>query len=152
MRPYEDLVPPWPDEAGTSASVLAFICCVVGVTVGYFLPFSTNNRRNKFGIGLVLLAMCLLVLYLYLMSQRIVSTSQPVGDSEVVRRLVVGTEVQNYADKQKSADELIRLYGLDASAWTAQSVTNDGNFRGLLGDVANLDNITSDSNSRKMIS
>lgn len=121
---FTALVPPWPDEAGVSASALAVVSCVVGVTIGYFLPFSTENRRKLFGIVLVLLAMCLLLFYLYSVSLRIVPFSQPVGDSEVVRRVVVGTEVMNADDAKKSAKELIELYGIDASAWTLQSVTN----------------------------
>ena len=121
---FSALVPPWPDEAGISASALAVVSCVVGVTIGYFLPFSTKDRRKMFGIVLVLFATCLILFYMYSVSLRIVSFSQPVGDSEVVRRVVVGTEVRNKEDAKKTADELIQLYGANASAWTLQSVTN----------------------------
>jgi hypothetical protein len=122
---FTPLVPPWPDEAGVSASALAVVSCVVGVTIGYFLPFSSNEKRKIFGIVLLLLSMCLLLSYLYSMSLRIVSFTQQVGGSEVVRRVVVGTVVLDNANAKKPPKELIELYGIDPSAsWTLRSVSN----------------------------
>jgi hypothetical protein len=118
------LVPPWPDESGTSATATAAMGCVLGVTLGYYLPVASKRWRRVLGVLGVCLALALLIAYIYLLGIRTVSVPQTVEGHSVLRRVVVGTAVRDPADFEKTPAELVLLYGFGGEAWTPRSLAN----------------------------
>jgi hypothetical protein len=118
------LVPPWPDEAGVAASSLAVVGCLVGIALGFFARPRDKVKAQVFGVTVLASAILMLPVYLYLLSWRVVDFHETVGNEEIVRRVVVGTELVNAAERHRSPVDLVKLYGIDGSAWTHQSLTN----------------------------
>ena len=119
---FTPLVPPWPDEGGAGASCLAVAACVIGIVASYQCRRLNQKRRSALGIGALVLGALLLVAYVALAGTRVASLVQSVQGVEVTRRVVVGTQLRNPADADKTPGQLLALYGLDAGAWTADSV------------------------------
>ena len=119
---FTPLVPPWPDEGGAGASCLAVAACVIGIVLSYQCKRFNQKRRSLLGSTALVLGAILLVVYVALAGSRVATLVQSVQGMEVTRRVVVGTQLRNPADAGKTAGELLALYGLDAGAWTAESV------------------------------
>jgi hypothetical protein len=120
---FTPLVPPWPDEAGIGASMLAVVACLLGVSVGFFAS-RKPSAAAVLGVSGLVVSFILLMSYLYLLSWRVVIFHEPVGNTEIAHRIVVGTETVNPEDSRKDPIILIDLYGVNAGAWTNRSVTN----------------------------
>jgi hypothetical protein len=121
---FSALVPPWPDEAGVGASSLAVVACVVGIILGFFAKPRSESRSRIIGVTVLMDAVIVLLIYLYLLSWRVVDFHETVGNEEIVRRIVVGTELANTSEHHQAPLDLIKLYGIDGSAWTHRSLTN----------------------------
>jgi hypothetical protein len=121
---FSALVPPWPDEAGVGASSLAAVGCLVGIALGFFARPRDRGKARIFGATVLAGAIIMLPVYLYSLSWRVVEFHETVGNEEIVRRIVVGTELANKDEHHQAPLDLIKLYGPDGSAWTHQSLTN----------------------------
>ena len=119
---FTPLVPPWPDERGSGASALAIAACVIGIVISYQCGGATARMRGRLAIAAMSVATLLIFAYVYLTAARVASLVQPVQGVEVTRRVVVGTTLRNPADADKTPEQLLELYGLDGSAWTASSL------------------------------
>lgn len=119
---FTPLVPPWPDEGGAGASCLAVAACVIGIGLSYQARRLNQRRRGVLAVAALIAGAVLLVVYVALASTRVASVVQSVQGVEVARRVVVGTRVRNPADADKTPEQLLVLYGLDASAWTQPSL------------------------------
>lgn len=120
--PFLDLAPPWPDAK--RAIAIGIVACIVGISVGYFIPFRSQRSERKAAIVWFTLTLILLLTYFYVSSLRVFEYEQMVDNERVIRRIVVGTELQNPADRNKRTFELIELYGVADTAWTHRSLTN----------------------------
>lgn len=120
---FTPLVPPWPDEGGAGASCLAVAACVIGIVLSYQCKRLNQKRRGLLGGAALVLGAILLVAYVALASTRVATLMQAVDGKEVTRRAVVGTRLRHPADADKTAGQLLELYGLDGGAWTEDSVT-----------------------------
>jgi hypothetical protein len=121
---FTPLVPPWPDQAGVGATLLAALACFVGVALGFYAPTSSTRARRRWGVISLLLASAILLVYLHLLSLRVVDFNQVIGDEQVTQRILIGTQTVNKDDANRSPAELIELYGVDGRAWTHRSLSN----------------------------
>lgn len=121
--PFLDLAPPWPSEK--RATVIAVVACLAGIAIGYSVSFRSQRRERYVAIWTLALALILLIAYFYISSLRVFEYEQIVEGNRIVRRVIVGTELQRpEIDRNRRTFELIELYGFDGSAWTDTSVTN----------------------------
>ena len=120
---FSQIVPPWPDEDGLGASAFAVLCCVIGLTLGFYIEFASQRKQRLVGIILVAVAFPLILTYGWLHSSSIVVLPQLIQSEQTLRRIVIGGEVRNSVDKSVAPEKLIERYGLDGTAWTRESLS-----------------------------
>lgn len=121
---FTSIVPPWPDESGAGATSLAFLACIIGITLGFFAESRSSRLRRRWGCGCLGLAMVLLVVYLYLLSSRVANFYELVDGRELVRRVIIGTQTVHLEDAAKQPGDILNFYGPHAYGWTHQSVVD----------------------------
>jgi hypothetical protein len=115
--------PPWPDRPSTITGI-ATLFCVLAAIIARVVELRRPVLRRA-GVALLAGGAVLCVLYLIFFSLSVYTATQRVNGTDVLRRWVIGTELQpQFRDLNVPIGELLARGGYQPeNIWTKESVT-----------------------------
>jgi len=107
-----EFMPPWPPSSPGLLVASAYLACMLAVIVASQVADKTpENLKIRLGIGVLLVAGFLLMLYLYLNARFVVSIQTIGGAGPEFRRYIIGTRLYPGRDPLLDPATLIQTYG-----------------------------------------